>query len=97
MLDLISLIAAFAYIAFMLLGILRVLRANRERSLFEMERALRFYLAAALFQLVNLGANVMDVDDDGWTGVAISAFNLVLVTGNVILTGKQADRMEGVR
>jgi hypothetical protein len=95
--DLISLTASGAYIALMLLGLLRVLQGIREKSLFEFERAMRFYLAAAFFQLINLGSNLLDIAEDGWTGVAVSAFNLLLVGGTIALTGKRADRMEGIQ
>lgn len=95
--DAISLAASVVYVALMALGLLSVLRGNRERSLFDMERALRFYLAAAFFQLVNLGSHVLDLADDGWTGVAISAFNLLLVGGTIVLTGKRADQLDGAR
>lgn len=93
-LDVLGLLADLAYMALMGVGVYRI---RPSASLPDLERAVRLFMAAALAQFVSAITDLLEVAEDGWLPVVLSAFYLAAAAVTIHLTVRRADRKEGVR
>lgn len=93
-LSLLALLTGLAYIGLMLAGLRKGFSSKAD--LLDIERSLKFYVAAFGVQLINTAIDVMRIDSDGWGPIAVDAVTLLAVALSVFFAGKRADRLEGV-
>jgi hypothetical protein len=93
-LNLINAAAGIAYLALLALGLYR---SRRTASLADMDRAIAYFMLAALAQFVSAGIALVQVDRYGWPLVGVQVALLAGIVVLIHLTVKSADRMEAAR
>lgn len=89
-LDAIGLTCSIVYIALFVTAL--ILANSKNATLRRLTLAVKFYLAAAAVQAVNLVVNLVDIPDDGVLLVALSVVSLAAAVALIFLTRTRRNR-----